>query len=52
MIAYFMSFRDLSTENVWVLLDAFTEDKEGKLDVPLCCHLQQLRRVGRVRAVQ
>ena len=40
VIADFMSFRDLSAENVWVLLDAFAKDKEGELDVSLRCHLQ------------
>ena len=51
VIADFVSFRNLSPENVWVLLDAFAKDKEGEFDVPLRCHLQQRGCVRRVRAV-
>src|SRR5437660_12248072 len=46
-----MSFRDFTLENGRVLLNAFTKDKEGKLDVSLGSDLKQLRGVARVRPV-
>ena len=51
VIADFMSFSELPAENVRVLRDAFAKHKEGELNMPLSCHLKQLRRVGRVRAI-
>ena len=51
MIADFVSFCDLPLKNCRVLLNTFAEYEECKLDVSLCGHIKQLRRIGCVWAI-
>src|SRR5690349_13026838 len=51
VIADFVSFCDLALKDGGVLLNTFAEYEECKLDVSLCGHIEQLRRVGRVWAI-
>src|SRR5215510_16372384 len=51
VIADFVSFCDLALKNCRVLFNTLAEYEECKLDVPLRCHIKQLRGAGCVRAI-
>jgi hypothetical protein len=51
VIADFVSFCDLALKNGRVLLNTLAEHEECKLNVPLGCHIKQLRGVGCVWAI-